>query len=176
MTEEMIVRIATKLYNDPHYDKYNDMVEERSDAIAWLCEPANQAKLDAMGIDEPGILRFVKKIIFYKFYIYRTRVKKHFLYILDDAEQYTIDGWLNDSYSSQNDSEVLNFDYKDEIRYLLDNLNESETELLVDLCSDMEYRDMTIKYGISYANLKMRISRLRKHCKQLYEEALNRLF
>lgn len=177
MNVKIIENVATKLYADYKYE-LKDMVEERSDAIAWLCEPSSQKKLDEMGMgdDEIAVLKFTKKIIYYKWFIYRTRVKKHYINLIDHIEQWDLDGLLYDNYSTTNETECLKFDYENEIKYMLDNLKDKEVELLVDLCSDVTYQDMVIKYQISYANLKMRIMRLRKRCKQLYNEGLDMCF
>lgn len=177
MGQNIVKNVATKLYDDYRYE-LKDMVEERSDAILWLCEPSSQKKLDEMGIgdNEIAVLNFVRKIIYYKWFIYRTRVKCHYINLIDHMEQWDLDGLLYDNYSTQNETEVLKFNYENEIKYMLDNLKDNEIELLVDLCSDVTYKDMTIKYQITYENLKVRIMRLRKRCRQLYNEGLDMCF
>lgn len=177
MKIEIVENVAKILYADKRYE-YKDMVEERSDAIAWLCEKENQDKLDELCIanDELAVLKFTKQIIKFKYLKYKQRVKWHYLNILDDEDEYKVDGLLYDNYSCENEAKCLKFNQQDEVRYMLDHLNEEETNLLIDLCSDVTYNDMTEIYNINYKYLKVKINRLRKKCKKLYNEALNKLF
>lgn len=176
MNKMIIEQVANQLYNDKRYE-FKHAEDFRSDAIAWLCEVKNQQRLDELGIgdDYTAVLKWTKQIITYKIWMnYHHKDRKPIS--LDNQEQYTVDGWLNDNYCAQNDALAFMDEYRDEMNYVLDHLDEDEIELLVNLLMDKSYLDMCNQYDINYPALKMRICRLRKHCKSLYNKALEKLW
>lgn len=173
MKREIVEAVANKIYAEKKYMN-SEWEDFRSYGLLWLCEPENQKKLDDIGIseDKTAVLKFVKQIIYNQWYMDHYRRKKHFTNCLDSAEQYTIDGWLMDSYSYEsNDAKCLQTEMTDEILHILNNLDDDDTELLVDLLSELSYQELADKYNIEYTAFKMRVCRLRKKCMKLYREA-----
>lgn len=174
MKREIVEAVANKIYAEKKYMN-SEWEDFRSYGLLWLCEPENQKKLDEIGIggDVMATYKFVKRIISNQWHMHHYRYKKHFINCLDNAEQYTVDGWLLDNYSTASNAAPCLYDpMTDEILYILNHLEQDEVELIVDLCGDLSYRELAEKYNIEYTALKMRISRLRKKCRQLYAECM----
>lgn len=172
ISEDIFNTVANKVYSNKLFEK-ECFVDHRGDTMLWLCEDANQQKLIDMGIEcnVDAICRFIYQCIRWRYLkYYNKHIKNKSWTSIDSDDIDNLDGILPD-YTVDIDSQLAKDSCKDEITYMLDNLDADDVELLVALCvGDDNYGKIAEDFGVNYDCMKQRIYRLKKKCKKLFRD------